>query len=60
MYVDQCDLYIMDQFLSLITRRLFDREMSNLNIFMPCDTKSDLNIYVGQCDPYRMLCLISP
>ena len=38
-----------------------DREMSYLRYYFR-DTKSDLNIYVGQCDPYFMvqcLCLIS-
>ena len=60
--VGHCDLYLMVQWFSLISWRLFDIWTSYFRIMSQYDLTFDLKINVGHCDLYFMVqwfCLIS-
>ena len=60
--VGHCDIYLMVQWFSLISWRLFDIWISYFRIMSQYDLTFDLKINVGHCDLYFMVqwfCLIS-
>ena len=49
-YLGHCDLHFTVQWFYLISRRLFDREMSYLDFNFHVTRWFDIKIYLGQCD----------